>query len=302
MKKRLLVIGAAGVRLRLCCDRLPYSGEKVNGIKYAYSPDCLGGAAALAAARMGIEPVLLARVGQDANGTKLMSVLSGKGVDTRYMVRDRDASTSLTVLIDESESDVRMIRYAGASANLTASDVEEAFNCYPDGVLLRLEASTEATSAAEKFAAEKEAELYISASDIEDANSVYLPKFAKIFVGDAKSVLALTGIAPSNADSSLRAAFELGHMMDVKHTVMRMNGGSIYVYDGNYGRILDQISKGHSFCDVFAPALISEYIRCGNILAAARYAAAATSLWEACGETLENVPTEAEVRRDAGNL
>jgi len=78
-----------------------------------------------------------------------------------------------------------------------------------------------------------------------------------------------------------------------------MNGGSIYVYDGKFGRILDTASKGHFFCDVFAPALVTEYLRCGNILASARFALAATSLWEACGETLDNVPTTAEVRRDA---
>ena len=301
MKKRLLVIGAAGVRLRLCCERLPYSGETAPGTKYGYKPDCRGGAAALAAARMGVDAVLLARVGHDSNGTKLMSVLSGKGVDTRFMVRDREASTSLTVMIDEAEAGMRMIQYAGASANLTESDVEEAYNCYPDGVLLRLEASRDACVAAEKFAVEKDTELYVSVSDIDSADEVYLPQNIRIFVGDAKSVLALTGIAPSNADSALRAAFELGRQSLVGYTVFRMNSGCIYVYDGKYGRILEQVSKGHFFCDVFAPALITEYLRCGNIIAASRFAAAATSLWEACGETLENVPTESEVRRDAKN-
>lgn len=298
MKKRLLVIGSAGVRLRLGCERLPYAGEKTEGIKYSYSPDCLAAAAALAAARMGVEAVLLARVGQDSNGTKLMSVLDGKGVDTRFMVRDRTASTALTVVIDEDAADTRMISYSGASANLTSGDVEEAFNCYPDCVLLRLEGAKDAAVAAERFATEKEAELYVSAAGIDNAEDVHLPARMKAFVGDAKSVLALTGIAPSNADSALRAAFELGRNHSVEYTVFRMNSGCIYLYDGKYGRILDITSKGHHFCDIFAPALIAEYLRCGNLFASARFAAAATSLWEACGETLDNVPTTAEVRRD----
>ncbi len=298
MKKRLLVIGYAGVRLRLKCERLPYAGEKAEGMKYAYSPDGLAGAAALAAARMGVESVLLARVGQDSNGTKLMNVLESKGVDTRFMVRDRAAATSLTVIIDEDAADDRMISYSGAAANISSGDVEEAFNCYPDCVLLRLESSRDAAIATERFAEEKGAELYVSAEGVETAAKVHLPSKIKAFIGDAKSVLALTGVAPSNSDSALRAAVELGRSRSVEYTVFRMNSGCIYVYDGKYGRILDVTSKGHSFCDVFAPALIAEYLKCGNFFAASRFAAAATSLWEACGETLDNVPTASEVRRD----
>lgn len=298
MKKRLLVIGSAGVRLKLGCERLPYAGESAEGIKYAYSPDCRAAAAALAAARMGVESVLLARVGQDSNGTKLMSVLDSKGVDTRFMVRDRVCSTALTVMISEDAADTRMITYSGASANLSNGDVEEAFNCYPDCVLLRLEGSREAAVSAERFAELKDVDLFVSAEGVTRACNVHLPSKMKLFVGDAASVLALTGIAPSNSDSALRAALELCRNRSVGYTVFRMNSGSIYVYDGTYGRILDTNSKGHHFTDVFAPALISEYIKCGNFFASARFAAAATSLWEACGETLDTVPTTAEVRRD----
>lgn len=298
MKKRLLVIGSAGVRLNLKCERLPYAGEKAEGTKYAYSPDTLAAAAALAAARMGVESVLLARVGQDSNGTKLMNVLESKGVDTRFMVRDRVSATSLTVTVSEDAADDRMISYSGAAANLSSGDVEEAFNCYPDCVLLRLECSREAVASAVCFAEEKGADIYISAGSPECTSQVRLPSRIKAFVGDAKSVLALTGIAPSNPDSALRAAVELGRGRSIEYTVFRMNNGVIYVYDGKYGRLLDVTSKGHSFCDIFAPALIAEYMKCGNFYASARFAAAATSLWEACGETLENVPTASEVRRD----
>lgn len=298
MKKRLLVIGSAGVRLRLGCERLPYAGESAEGIKYAYTPDCRAAASALAAARMGIESVLLARVGQDSNGTKLINVLESKGVDTRFMVRDRVSATALTVMIAEDAADSRMITYSGASANLSNGDVEEAFNCYPDCVLLRLEGSRESAVSAERFAVAKDAELYVSAEGVTKAENTHLPAKMKVFVGDAASVLAFTGIAPSNSDAALRAALEFCRNRTVEYTVFRMNSGCIYLYDGKYGRILDINSKGHHFTDVFAPALISEYMRCGNLFASARFAAAATSLWEACGETLDTVPTTAEVRRD----
>lgn len=302
MKKILLVIGDAGVRLRLQLEALPYAGEKCDGRKYGYSPDCLAGASALCAARMGIGAVLLTKVGKDANGTKLLSILSEKGVDTRYAVQERTASTSLTVVIDEDAADMRMIRYRGAAADLIPEEVEDAFNCYPDAVLLRLETDKEAAKAAERFAAEKGVPLYVSSADVTDGSDVYLPSQMKAFVGDAASVRAVTGIAPSNHDQSLRAALELTRLTKAEYVLFRMNGGCIYIYDGTYGRILDITSKGHFFTDVFAPALISEYMRCGNALAAARFAAQAASLWEACGETLDQVPTMAEVRSDAENM
>lgn len=301
MKKRLLIIGAAGVRLNLGCERLPYAGEKTDGIKYAYAPDCLAAASAIAAVGMDIEAVLLARVGPDANGAKLISLLGEKGVDTRFCVKDRRAATSLTVVIDEEAADKRMICYRGASVNLTASDVEEAFNSYPDAVLLRLETSDESAKATEAFAAEKDVPLTVAVSGIERAEDIYLPKKMHTLITDARTMLTLTGIAPSNPDAALRSTLELSRTVSAQNIIFRMNNGCIYVYDGRFGRILDKTSKGHCFTDVFAPAFAAEFLKCGNVLAASKFALAATSLWEACGETFDSVPTASEVRRDAGN-
>lgn len=287
------------MRLRLGCARLPYSGERCEGTRYGYSPDTMGAAAALCAARMGVESVLLSRVGRDSNGTKLASVLSSMGVDTRYMVADKSLATPLSVIIDEEEADRRIIRYGGASEKLTAADVEEGFNSYPDYVLLRLESSSEAEAAAERYCAEKGCGLFVSAADVTDASAVHLPAEAMALVADSRSMLTLTGVAPSNPDSSMRAAFELNRKCRCEFTVFRMTSGAIYLYDGKFGRILDGSSHGLSFTDVFAPAFICEYIKCGNYTAAAKFAAAAVSLWEACGETLDSVPTDTEVRRDA---
>lgn len=300
VKKKLLIIGSAGVRLRLQCERLPYAGEKADGVKYAYAPDTLAAASAVCAVGMGTEAVLLTRVGPDANGTKLVSLLQKKGVDTRFAVKDQKEATSLTVALEEDAADTRQIRYKGASVNLTENDVEEAFNCYPDGVLLRLEGSEESLRAAERFAAEREVPLFVCAADIEKADSVYLPPKCHTFIGDAKSVLALVGMAPSNPDAALRCAIEMSRKISARHIIFRMNNGCIYVYDGSFGRILDKISKGHSFGDVFPAAYVCEFLKCGNILASAKFALATAMLWEACGETFDTVPTAAEVREDAG--
>jgi len=301
VKKRLLVIGAAGVRLRLTCECLPYAGEKTDGVKYAYSPDCLAGASAVCAVKMGMDALLLTRVGNDANGTKLLNLLREKGVNVGCAVKDSKAATSLTVMLEEDAADTRMICYRGAAMNLSAGDVEGAFISYPDCVLLRLEGSTEGVRAAESFAAKSETPLFVCASDVKKADEVYLPKKAHTFIGDSASVLAFTGIAPVNPDSALRAAFELSRKIEAKYLIFRMNNGCIYLYDGAFGKILAKGSKGHFFCDVFAPAYIAEYTRCGNMYSSAKFALDAAHLWEACGETFDSVPTAAEVRRDAGN-
>ena len=114
-----------------------------------------------------------------------------------------------------------------------------------------------------------------------------------------KWLIAFTGIAPVNPDSALRAAFELSRKTEAKYLIFRMNNGCIYLYDGSFGKILAKGSKGHFFCDVFAPAYIAEYTRNGNMYSSAKFALDASHLWEACGETFDSVPTAAEVRRDA---
>lgn len=299
MKKRILVTGCAGVRLTLSCDRLPYSGESALGESYSYSPDLRGAAAALALSRLGVDSVLLSSVGSDSNGTKLISMLSDGGVDTRFMVRIPQRTTSLSVTLRETDAGERTIIYPGASEFMSESAVEEAFNCYPDGVLLRLDTPASAAAAVEVFARGREIPLYVSASDmICGGERQFLPESAKFFIGDAASIRAITGINPSTPDASLKAVFALAERIKCECTVFRMSGGSIYIYDGRMGRILDRNSRGRAFCDVFAPAMISEYIRGASLMSAANFALRAVTLWEDFGETFQKIPTLSDVRHD----
>lgn len=295
-------MGNAGVRLTLSCNMLPYSGESTVGGSYSYEPGLCGAAAALALSRLGVESVLLASVGADSNGKKLISVLSNGGVDTRFAVSVADKPTSLSVRICEDGSGERTIVYPGAAGCLSESAVEEAFNCYPDGVLLRLETPAAASAAGEVFAKGKDIPLYISASDLGGVKPSFLPSCAELFIGDAAAVRTITGITPSNPDAALKAVFAISEQIKCSCTVFRMSGGSIYVYDGRMGRILDRNSRAVSFCDVFAPAMVSEYMKGRSPVGAADFALRAVTLWEAFGETFAKIPTLAEVRRDEEDL
>lgn len=302
MKKRILVTGCAGVRLTLSCDRLPYSGERCVGESYSYAPDLRGAAAAIALSRLGVESVLLASVGSDSNGAKLASMLSDGGVDTRFMVRVPQKQTSLSVTVSETDAGERTIVYPGAAEFMPETAVEEAFNCYPDGVLLRLDTPASAAAAVEVFARGRGIPLYVSASDLTDGERPILPEAAKFFIGDAASVRAITGINPSGPDAALKAVFAIAEQIRCECTVFRMSGGSVYVYDGRMGRILERNSRGRAFCDVFAPAMITEYMRGKSVLAAANFALRAVTLWEDFGETFQTIPTLSDVRRDEADL
>lgn len=71
----LLVVGSANADLVIDVERRPAAGETVLGGDLAVHPGGKGANQAVAAARLGADTALLARVGDDAHGKLLLDSL-----------------------------------------------------------------------------------------------------------------------------------------------------------------------------------------------------------------------------------
>lgn len=76
---------------------------------------------------------------------------------------DCDEKTGFALVLCEEGAENRIIVYPGANAYLSASDVEEAFTSYPDGVFVQMEIPDEALLAAGRFASESSVKLIVDA-------------------------------------------------------------------------------------------------------------------------------------------
>ncbi|MBP3395003.1 MAG: ribokinase, partial [Lentisphaeria bacterium] len=140
-KDRVLVVSSANIDFVQRMTRVPYSGETIveSEGSYSYVPGGKGANSAIAFARFGADCVFNCRVGNDANGKRLIAMYDREGIDTRYIVKDDEHSTGLASILVEDNGKNRIICYPGANMAMTTADIEESFICYPDAVFMQME-------------------------------------------------------------------------------------------------------------------------------------------------------------------
>lgn len=73
--------------------------------------------------KLGIDTVVLGKVGEDAFGDFIIAKLSERGIDTRGIVRDRRRNTSATMVLVSGSGERTFIHYIGANEGLRPDDV-----------------------------------------------------------------------------------------------------------------------------------------------------------------------------------
>ncbi|MFI6638160.1 ribokinase [Streptomyces sp. NPDC050504] len=121
----LLVVGSANADLVVGVERRPAAGETVLGSDLAVHPGGKGANQAVAAARLGADTALLARVGDDAHGRLLTGSLRAAGVDVSGMLTG-GAPTGVALITVDPSGDNSIVVSPGANARLTPADVEAA--------------------------------------------------------------------------------------------------------------------------------------------------------------------------------
>ena len=93
-----------------------------------------GGAAnaAIALARLGVRPSVVAQVGDDLFGDFVERELAAAGIDVTGIRRSTTLGTSKTVIVPVNGQDRRFIHTFGANAALCAADIEPAMAAPPD--------------------------------------------------------------------------------------------------------------------------------------------------------------------------
>lgn len=301
MAKRLLVAGSTNIDFVLTTPYIPAPGETlISQGNYVFTPGGKGANAAVAAAAMGMEVAFCSRVGDDAYGDRLISLFAEKGIDTRYIKVDRLEQTGLGAVFVEKNGTNRIIVFPGANMKISDSDVEAAFSCYPDAVLTQFEIKEEAIIAAARCAADEGLPFFVDAGAAKANFPLGKLEKVEIFSPNENETEVLTGIRPNNLENCLRASIALCNKVDIKYVVLKLGGRGCYVYDGKYSHLIspcevpvvDTTAAG----DVFTAALVSEYLRTGEILPSARFANAAGALAVSKKGAIASIPTWDEVK------
>ncbi|MBQ7822176.1 MAG: ribokinase [Clostridia bacterium] len=302
MKKRILVVSSANLDFVLNMKRVPGAGETVIDMgSYDHVPGGKGANAAVAVSRLDGDCVFCTRLGNDANGKMLKQFYSECGIDTRFVITDKTASTGLAAIMVESNGMNRIVVYPGANMNLCDDDVEEAFMCYPDALFVNFEIPSETVFTACEYAKKQEIPIFIDAGPADKSIRLDLLPPIEIFSPNESETYAFTGIEPTSMENCLRAASALYKKMNVKYIVIKLGERGCFIYDGIHYHLcapfetvaVDSTAAG----DAFTAALALEYLRCGDILSACSYANAVGSIVVSMPGASSSIPTEEKVRK-----
>lgn len=138
--------------------RLPAPGETATGGRLLQAPGGKGANQAAAAARLGADTALIARVGDDPFGHDAISDLAAAGVDTKHVSTTSGEATGIAVILVDGGGENLIGVASGANHALTAADVRQAFSALPQeftAVVACLEVPVDAVEAAALCAFER---------------------------------------------------------------------------------------------------------------------------------------------------
>ena len=75
-------------------------------------------------AKIGISVAIVGRVGKDAFGDYLLSLMKSVGVETRGLQRDEEVNTSSTIVLVDKDGERRFLHYSGANARLRGDELD----------------------------------------------------------------------------------------------------------------------------------------------------------------------------------
>ncbi len=276
---KLAVIGSLNSDLTVGVEHLPAPGETVM----ASSPTHVGfggkgGNQASAAASMGGDVAMVARVGDDDVGASIRADLGSRGIDTSLVRTTAGTRTGSALIIVERSGDNVIVVDAGANAKLAPSDVTNATVAEASVVLVQLEIPMKTVTAAVRTATGL---VVLNPAPAAALGDDVLSR-VDLLVPNRSELGQLTGSpAPDGPEAAMRLVDKLPFDFDVVVTLGSV--GALLVRRGRSHavliaaprvHVLDATGAGDAFCGALAVGL-GEH---GDIEKAAVLAVAAASL------------------------
>ena len=269
-----------------------------EGVRYETVLAGEGETVAVTVARLGGRAVFAGRVGDDSGGKRLVRLLDTAGVDLSCFRVDRAAQTGYLVREVDAVGTERRLLFPGANARLTEEEIRSAFLTAPDAVCLVGDLPAAILSRIGDIAAERAVPIfYLLTADATQCET--LPRL-EIFMTDEAVAERMTGIIPSGTDSCLQAAIGLQKRVSARYYVIRLGERGAFLYDGTYCYVVNSFivpdTDPRGAAEVFFGATVCDYVReGGEVLAALRYASAASALSETHEGEAGSPPTADEV-------
>ena len=266
-------------------DGLPAPGASLRLEEVALGPGGNGVNTAMALARLGVRVALAAPVGEDRLGEILRQSVRSEGVDDSNMIAVKEARTSVSMVLVESNGERRLLHFRGANAHFSARhlnwDLVKGARVFHYASAFALP-SFDGDPLAETMARARQLGCLTSVNPCWDSGGRWLPliepalAYVDYFYPNQEEGRQLTG------ETEPTAIADRLHRAGVKTVIVKLGPAGCYV-DGPEGafsspgfavRAIDTTGAG----DCFEAAFLAALCRGHNLPYAVRFANAAAAI------------------------
>ncbi|WP_024512710.1 ribokinase [Bradyrhizobium sp. ARR65] len=259
----LMFFGTTNLDLCFNVERLPTPGESLIGT-VTRNPGGKGANQAVAAARLGLQPLFYTRLGCDQAGQSLLESLREAGVCTEAIeIATGEVSGSALVLVGDDGSNMIVID-PGANLNVTPEMVESAAQFIERDAIVVAEMGMPIAALSRLFEmkGEKGFELIFNPAPVRPGLSSQAWRSVDFLTPNQAEAFELTGIAVSDFDSAAHAASRL---LDLgpRAALITLGAHGAYYADANRSfalrafpvKVIDTTAAGDAFNGAFAASL-----------------------------------------------
>ena len=299
-RPKIVVVGSSNTDMVVKAARIPAPGETVLGGAFVMAAGGKGANQAVAAARLGAEVTLVARLGADPLGDEAIAGYQKDSILTDLIVRDPDRPTGVALILVDIHGENSITVALGANEALSPDDVERAADRIraADAVVMQLEVPLAAVEQAATIARAAGVPVILDPAPAPDGG---LPEallrnvtFLKPNESEAER---LTGISVSDLASAERAARALQELGPRTVIITLGSQGAIVVDEAAVHHVpayrvtaVDTTAAGDAFTGAFATAVGAG----AALVEAVRRAAAAGALAATRMGAQPSLPTQAE--------
>jgi ribokinase len=209
---KIVVVGSSNTDMVVRVPHLPAPGETVLGSSFLMAAGGKGANQAVAAARLGAQVTLIARVGQDVFGEAALLGLEREGINTRHVSVDPEMASGVALITVDNTGENSIAVAPGANGHLSPLDVQRAQAAILDAdvLLLQLEVPLETVQVAAELA--RQAGVCVILNPAPAPESPLPPALlacVDVLTPNESEANALTG-APDSLDRAARRLLDTG--------------------------------------------------------------------------------------------
>jgi len=207
---KIVVVGSVNTDMVVKSERIPAPGETITGGQFVMAAGGKGANQAVAAARLGAQVTLVAKVGRDVFGDQAVENYRREGIATDLVLRDPTLATGVALILVDQKGENSIAVAPGANFSITPEEVAQAAERIrqADVLLLQLEIPLATVEAAARIAAEAGVSVVLDPAPVAPLSDALLG-CVQVIKPNEHEAERLTGVRVTDEASARQAAEQL---------------------------------------------------------------------------------------------